>query len=700
MKLYRFYSFSFLILLITACSAKRVVLDPITVKGNAPGSNIYRGSYPKITDILHTKLDLKFDFDSSFVIGKAWITAKPYFYPINQVVLDSRGFRIHQVSLVNKDDLLPLKYSYDGKSLKIDLNKTYSSEQKFTLYIDYTAMPSKGQGIAAAGDRGFHFINPTGKENDKPRQFWTQGETESNSAWFPTINGPQEKMTQEINLTVPKQMVTLSNGDLDFSTDNGDGTRTDSWRQEQPHSTYLTMVAGGNFSVIKDKWQDKEVNYYVDPPFAKYAKLVFGKTPEMMTFFSKKLGVEYPWEKYSQIVVHDFTDGAMENTSATVFFEGMNMTDAQYQDENYESIISHELFHHWFGDLVTAESWANLPLNESFATYGEYLWNEYKYGRDYADLYGWKDQQTYLNSDHKDRTLIRFDYADKEQMFDEVSYQKGGRILHMLRKVVGDEAFFKALNIFLKRYSFKTAEVHDLRLIFEEVTGQDLNWFFNQWFLSPGHPVLAIENSYDTNTKQVTVNISQQQDLNKYPLYRLPFAVDVYVEGKIERKAILLERQNQSFVFDVESQPSLVNVDAEKSLLGEKIEKKSVPQYVFQYSNAPLFLDRLEALQALSQKLPQEKQAREVLIKALADKSWHIRLAAVNAVDQLKDEEKAQVYEIVKNMAISDARSYVRAAAITALSKTFASQDNQETFQKAFSDKAPSVQKALAGAVK
>lgn len=700
MRLYRFCSFSFLILLITACSSKRVVLDPITVKGNALGSNIYRGSYSKITDIVHTKLDLKFDFDSSFVIGKAWITAKPYFYPINQVVLDSRGFQIHQVSLVNKDDLLPLKYSYDGKSLKIDLNKTYSSEQKFTLFIDYTAMPSKAKGIAASGDRGFHFINPTGKENDKPRQFWTQGETESNSAWFPTINGPQEKMTQEISLTVPKQMVTLSNGYLDFSTDNGDGTRTDSWRQEQAHSTYLTMVAGGNFSVIKDKWQDKEVNYYVDPPFAKYAKLVFGKTPEMMTFFSKKLGVEYPWEKYSQIVVHDFTDGAMENTSATVFFEGMNMTDAQYLDENYESIISHELFHHWFGDLVTAESWANLPLNESFATYGEYLWNEHKYGRDYADLYGWKDQQTYLNSDHKDRTLIRFDYADKEQMFDEVSYQKGGRILHMLRKVVGDEAFFKALNIYLKKYSFKTAEVHDLRLIFEEVTGQDLNWFFNQWFLSPGHPVLAIENSYDANTKQVTVNIRQQQDLNKYPLYRLPFAVDIYVDGKAERKAILLERQNQSFVFDVESQPSLVNVDAEKSLLGEKIEKKSVLQYVFQYENAPLFLDRLEAFQALSQKLPQEKQAREVLIKALSDKSWQIRLAAVNAIDQLKDEEKAEVYELVKNIAVSDSRSYVRAAAISVLSKTFTNRDNQETFQKAFSDKAPSVQKALAAAVK
>jgi len=699
MRLYKLCSFIFLTLIITACASKRVVLDPITVRANAPGANIYRGSYPKLTDIIHTKLDLKFDFDSSYVIGKAWINARPYFYPSNQVVLNAQGFRINEVALVNKDDLIPLKYSYDGNLLSINLNKLYNNDQKFTLYIDYVAMPAKLKGKVAAGGQGFYFINPQGKENDKPQQFWTQGETESNSTWFPTINGPQEKMTQEINLTVPKKMVTLSNGELDFSTDNGDGTRTDSWRQELPHSTYLTMVAGGNFSVIKDKWEDKEVNYYVDPAYAKYAKLVFGKTPEMIGFFSKKLGLEYPWEKYSQIVVHDFNDGAMENTTATVLFEGMNMTDAQYQDENYESIISHELFHHWFGDLVTAESWANLPLNESFATYGEYLWNEYKYGRDYADLYGWKDLQTYLTSEHKDRGVIRFDYADKEQMFDEVSYQKGGRIIHMLRKTVGDDAFFKALNLYLKKHSFKTAEIHDLRLAFEEVTGQDLNWFFNQWFLSSGHPVLAVESSYDAALKKVNVNIRQQQDLNKYPLYRLPITIDVYVDGKTDRKAVLLEKQNQNFSFDVESQPSLVNVDAEKYLLAEKIERKTPSEYIFQYQNAPLFLDRLEAFQAL-QKTPQDKLAREIIIKALNDKNWQIRYMAVNAVDQLNEAEKNQVYSTLKAIAVSDSRSYVRAAAITALSKIYPNGDNQEVFQKAFADKAPSVQKALAGAVK
>jgi len=254
-----------------------------------------------------------------------------------------------------------------------------------------------GKDIASAGDRGFYFINRDGKIENKPKEFWTQGETQNNSCWFPTIDDPQEKMTQEISVTLPKNMVSLSNGLLDFSTDNGDGTHTDNWRQEQAHSTYLTMLAGGDFKIVKDSWNDKEVSYYMEPGFADNARLIFGKTPEMIDFYSKKLGIPFPWDKYAQIVVRDFQGGAMENTTATTLFEGMNMTPGYHLDENHEEIIAHELFHHWFGDYVTAKSCSNLPLNESFATYGEYLWDEYKYGVDEADYRGWGDASSYLN---------------------------------------------------------------------------------------------------------------------------------------------------------------------------------------------------------------------------------------------------------------------------------------------------------------
>jgi aminopeptidase N len=558
-------------------------------------------------------------------------------------------------------------------------------------------MPNKlkiGEDISSSGDRGMYFINLDGKDKDKPKQIWTQGETECNSNWFPTINDTQEKMTQELNITVPNEFVSLSNGTLEFSSMNGDGTRTDSWRQEQPHSTYLTMLAVGNFTITKDKWRDKEVSYYTEPAFASTARLVFGNTPQMMEFFSVKLGVDYPWDKYSQIVVRDFVSGAMENTSATVFYEGLNMSEGEYIDQNQEDIISHELFHHWFGDLVTAESWANLPLNESFATYAEYLWNEFKYGREQADFKGFQDFSIYFGNKSKENVdVIRFDYADREHMFDEISYQKGGRIIHMLRNTVGDAAFFKALNLYLTRYAYKSAEIHDLRLVFEEVTGTDMNWFFNQWFLSSGHPVLNIQNTFDPERKEVSVTIRQNQDLSKTPLYRIPIAIDIYFNGKVERKEIVLDKQKQSFVFPVATLPDLVNVDAEKYILAEKSEVKNLQQNVFQYEHAPLFMDRLEAVIMFLQK-KEESLAKRMLIEAFKDKSWVIRNTALMVLEYLSNEERTSVYGKIKELALKDDHSQVRASAVQILGKYYRSMDNRTVFAITANDKSLAVKKA------
>ncbi len=685
-----------------ACSTPRMVnLDPVTVVESAKGSLVYRGSYTKNIDIINTRLDLSFDWDSAYVIGKATIFAKPYFYPTDQLVLNANGFRLNSVSLINRDDKIPLSYTYDGKLLKISLDKNYTRDQNFTIFIDYVAMPNKlkiGEDIASAGDRGIYFINRDGKEKGKPRQIWTQGETECNSNWFPTINGSQEKMTQELNITVPNEFVSLSNGALEFSSMNGDGTRTDSWRQEQAHSTYLTMLAVGDFVITKDNWRGKELSYYTEPEFASNAKMVFGKTPEMMEFFSNKLGIEYPWEKYSQIVVRDFVSGAMENTTATVFFEGLNMSEGQYLDENHEDIIAHELFHHWFGNLVTAESWANLPLNESFATYGEYLWEEFKYGRDQADLKGLEDMSVYLGNKRKtEPDVIRFDYADKEQMFDEISYHKGGRILHMLRKTVGDEAFFESLKLYLTRNSYKTAEIHDLRLAFEEITGMDLNWFFNQWFLASGHPVLTIQSSYDQIKREIKVNITQDQNLTETPLYRIPISVDIYSGTKLERKEIVLESQNQSFIFPSISPPDLVNVDAEKYILAEKNEIKSIDEYIFQYQNAPLFMDRFEAILKVKE-LKEDTSAKTLMVWAIKDKNWLIRHTALSVVENLSEDERKALRETLIDLALNDTVSHVRAAAVEKLGKYYRISENREVFALTAKDKSPLVISATATA--
>jgi aminopeptidase N len=264
-------------------------------------------------------------------------------------------------------------------------------------------------------------------------------------------------MTDEIAMTVPAKYVTLSNGKLASQKKNADGTRTDTWKMELPHAPYLLFMGVGDFAVIKDSYKDKEVSYYVDKEYASVARKIFGLTPQMIAFYSKITGVDYPWAKYSQITGHDYVSGAMENTTATLHSDAAQQDARELTDgNNWELVVAHELFHQWFGDYVTTESWSNITLNESFANYSETLWNEYKYGKDAGDDQNFGDMQGYLQSNSGKKDLVRFYYNDKEDVFDAVSYNKGGRILHMLRNYIGDSAFFKALNLYLTTNKFKS----------------------------------------------------------------------------------------------------------------------------------------------------------------------------------------------------------------------------------------------------
>ncbi|HRB38992.1 MAG TPA: M1 family metallopeptidase, partial [Bacteroidia bacterium] len=385
------------------------------------------------------------------------------------------------------------------------------------------------------------------------------------------------------------------------SVKNADGTRTDTWKQSLPAAPYLTMMAVSNFKVVKDRWRNIEVNYYVDPEYEMYAKDIFGNVPEILDFYSRKLGVDYPWEKSSHVVVHDYVSGAMENTSAILYGEFLQRTKRELLDGTSESTIAHEIFHHWFGDYVTCESWSNIPLNESFATYGEYLWDEYKYGREEADKGGMDDLNQYLaEAKYKQVDLIRFHYNAREDMFDRHSYSKGGRVLHMLRKYVGDDAFFASLKKYLNDNKFSPVEAHNLRLAFEAVTGQDLNWFFNQWFFAKGHPIIDISYQWNDTLKKQTVIIEQKQNLQETPLYKLPLAIDIYENGKVRREQVTLTQQKEYLFFDCNSKPQLINVDAEKQLLCAKKDNHTSDEWRYQYQHAPLFLDRYEAIDALA----------------------------------------------------------------------------------------------------
>lgn len=656
-------------------------------KQEDPALKIYRASATKINDLVHTKLDVKFDYAKRYLYGKAWITLQPHFYATDSLTLDAKGMDIKQVTILQSSispklagpDMViktgkqtPLKYVYDGQQIRIQLNKTYKSNETYTVYVEYTSKPDelevKGSN-AITGAKGLYFINPDGKDPNKPIQIWTQGETEASSVWFPTIDKNNQRCTAEISMTVDKKYITLSNGRQTGQKANADGTRTDTWRMDLPHAPYLFMMAVGDFAVVKDKWRDKQVNYYVEKEYEPHAKAIFGNTPEMMTFFSKLLNYDYPWVKYSQIVVRDYVSGAMENTTATIHGDFLQKTDRELLDDDErqgEAVIAHELFHHWFGDLATCESWSNLTMNESFADYSEYLWFEHKFGKDAADEHAYAALNSYLEMAEYDgdRPLVRFHYHDKENMFDQVSYQKGGRILNMLRNYVGDEAFFKALNLYLKTNAFKATEAHQLRLAMEEVTGQDLNWFFNQWYFGQGYANLDI--NYDYSRPGIaTIILSQRGD----KIFDLPMAVDIYAGGKKERHTIRLSEQADTFSFAVSAKPDLINVDADKVLVMKKTDRRDLNTYIFQYKNAPNYLDRREAIEACIKQQTSNAGARAVLIAAIKDKYEGLRSIAINGLRTESNDVKIAALPILVDLAKNDPASQVRAAAIKQLAK-------------------------------
>ena len=636
-------------------------------------AKVYQQTHTKSTELKHTKLKVNFDYAKEQMNGEEWLTASPYFYPSDSLVLDAKAMLIHEVALDKNGSKKPLKYDYKNDVLKINLDKTYNRNQDYTVYIKYTARPNevKDKGSAAITDaKGLYFVNAQGKDADKPTQIWTQGETEASSAWFPTIDKPNQKTTQEIYMTVPDKYVTLSNGLMKSSTKESNGMRTDHWVMDKKHAPYLFFMGVGDYAVVKDKWRNIPVDYYVEKEYEPYAKQIFGNTPEMIEFFSKRLNYDYPWSKYSQITARDYVSGAMENTTAVLHQESAQQKPGDLIDENkWEDVISHELFHHWFGDLVTTESWSNLTVNESFANYSEYLWNEYKYGKDFADYTLMKAAEGYFRDpSNVSKDLVRFDYHSREDMFDGVSYNKGGSILHMLRNYLGDDAFFAGLNDYLKTNEYGTGEAQQLRLSLEKVSGKDLNWFFNQWYYGSGHPKISYTTSFEPVKKMVTITINQNQIGENF---QFPLAIDVYENGKPTRKNVwVAAKEKNDFTFQVSKNPDFVNINADGILLAEFTETKTPEQFFTQYTNSKEFLSRYKAVENAVENKGVNPASLKTLVAALKDSNFRIRMKALSGLDLSKPDQAKIALSEVEKMASNDPKTLVQSAAISALAKT------------------------------
>ncbi|WET51316.1 M1 family metallopeptidase [Chryseobacterium indologenes] len=633
---------------------------------------VYRATHTKVTELKHTKLKVNFDYQKEQMNGEEWLTASPYFYPTNELILDAKAMLIHEVALDNNGKKSPLKYEYKDDILKITLDKTYQRNQDYTVYIKYTSRPNevKQQGSMAINDaKGLYFINAQGTDPELPTQIWTQGETEASSAWFPTIDKPNQKTTQEIYMTVPDKYVTLSNGILKDSQKESNGLRTDHWVMDKRHSTYLFFMGVGEYAIVKDKWKNIPVDYYIEKEYEPYAKQIYGNTPEMIDFFSKRMNYDYPWSKYAQISGRNYVSGAMENTTATLHGSDILQKPGQLIDENtWEDTIAHELFHHWFGDLVTAESWSNLTVNESFANYSEYLWNEHKYGKDQADYHLMTDVNRYIhNPSDFNKNLVRFNYASREDVFDLVTYQKGGGILNMLRNYLGDDAFFAGMNDYLKTNEYQNAEAHQLRLSFEKVSGKDLNWFFNQWYFGSGNPKINYSFTFEPVKKQVAVTINQTQD----QMFEFPLAIDVYDNGKPKRYNVWVNADaKNTFNFEVSKAPDLVNINADGVLLADITDKKTPEQNLLQFTNSKEFKNRYNALAGIKDQTGKSPAVTKLLAAALKDPFFRVRIQALELVDLSNPEQMKALGAEVERLASNDPKTLTQAAAIAALAKT------------------------------
>lgn len=494
----------------------------------------YQAPADKVWQLKHTDIDIALDFTNKTVLGKATIQLHPYFYPQKKLILDAKGMDIFSVSLANQNGQNggpkpdELKWSYtDSLHLIIEFPYTINTGELVSVSVAYQSNPERklnnSQNLlhtAVSDDKGVYFINADDKNPLYPKQVWTQGEPESNSRWFPTLDNPNQKHTKKIIITYPAEMISVSNGYLVESKRLADNLKQDIWEMREPHAVYLSMFAVGSWTSVPDTLMLRDpqgkplkqipLRFLVESNYQNHARDIFGNTAEMIQFFSDFTGVPFPWNKYDQIVCREFVSGAMENTTAVVHNERL-------QDPNYsmEDYISHELFHHWFGDYATCESWSHLSMNESFACYSEYLWREHKYGKINAEE--WLFDNTtfpYLNEDGEvtdeleTSPLINPHFKHPNDQFDDIRYNKGAQILHELRQFIGDEAFKKSINTYLTQFAFDNGNAQDWKRCIERVTGRNMDHFFNSWYFQGGEFANIYEINRDSNLQNATIKFN------------------------------------------------------------------------------------------------------------------------------------------------------------------------------------------------
>jgi aminopeptidase N len=631
-------------------------------------------------DTRHVALDLRFDWEHEELSGVETLVFKPLLGNLGKIELDAAEMTITSVKMAG----IALKFDMDlpQQKLRIDLGRPYQPAEEITLVIEYhtNGPQSKLAGLVGAALR---FIKPTPDDPTRPKQIWSQGESEYNHYWFPCYDHPNDFFTSEITATVEKPLSVISNGKLLDTIDNKDGTRTFHWKIEQPHASYLTSIIVGEYVPITSDYQGIPIITNVYPNEVKEGKASTARLTEMVKFFSEKTGLQYPYAKYAQTTARDF-GGGMENISATTQTDNM-IHDARTElDSNTDGLQAHELAHQWFGDYVTCRDWSDIWLNESFATYFQAMWDEHKLGGDdflYSDVKANQDAYLAAWKLGNRHPIVTKNYATPDSVFDTYAYPRGGAVLHMLRQTLGEDNWWRAINYYLNKYAHQPVETEQFRIAIEESTGQAMDWFFDEWLYKMGHPIFRVTQDYDPAAKVLKLSVEQLQTIDstsQFPqvvLFQTPVNIEIGTASGVRLERVqILPKKLQSFSLAVDSKPLLVNFDYRGTLIKELEFEKTTEELTYQLTRDDDVLGRVWALgqlqtrsaAATTSEAEQQQIASAIANVVTTDKFWGVRVNAVNALAAVK----APAARTALIAATGDANARVRAAAVISLASS------------------------------
>jgi aminopeptidase N len=635
-------------------------------------------------DALHYRIKLNLNIDGKSFAGETTVTVSSLRDGLDACVLDAEEFA---VTSVLSDYGAPLKFEQSDKELKVFLPRPCKFGEIASFTCFYSGRDPK---------IGLRFAEET---PDNPKLAFSDSFPDKVHHWFPCFDYPNDKVTNELIVSVKSGYKVAANGRLDSVVeDKAAGTVTYHWSQELPHSTYLIFFAAAPYVVVRDFYKTLPVNYWVYPQDEKKAFPTYGKTPKMIEFFNKTFGYDYPWQKYDQISVP--SGGGAESTSATAMTHRIMVDEKDEPDFSAIGIVSHELAHQWWGDLITLRSWAHTWMNESFGTYSDYLYFRFERGDDEGAVNLLGKLNGYLReaTTRYIRPIVSDRYDKPGDMFDSHSYPKGALVLHMLRTIVGDEPFFATIRHFLHRYAFDAVDTSDFIRSVKTVTGQNFEWFFDQWLFKPGHPVFDIKSEWDETRKVVRLKVAQVQDFAKgISVFRVPVAVKIFTARGKDTKKVWIREREETFEFPAESKPLLVRFDEGNTLIKEVSFSKELDELLYQLKNDdvigrmaaageivgfkddpkaaaglaasaqgdPFWAVRRTAVESLA-KIPSSR-GPAVLKTACQDRNSAVRTTAVLALGELKDRG---LVEFHKEMFRKDTSTRVRAEALRALGKT------------------------------